>query len=820
MSRKLVVVLSLVLVVALSFSAFAATDRKATWIDEVIIVQETSVNTAISRLQAGDIDIWASSSSDVTAFNAVVNDPNLDFFQVFGSYTEITFNPVGPKFNDGRLNPLSSRRIREATNMLIDRDYIAQEIYGGLAVPKYTLLNSSFVDYARVVEKARELELKYAYNLEAARAIIEEEMTAMGAELVNGIWHYDGKPIEIKVLARSEDERAALGDYFAEQLEKVGFTTSIDYRTGAEASPIWMMGDPWNGEWHVYTGGWLAPVVYRDQGHIFNQMYTRRTMTQPLWQALEPIPELDEISDKLYRKQFSTMEERKALYERALELAFEDSPRIFVVDQTAFIPRRTEIAVASDLAGGVAGTGLWPSTIRRGNEVGGVVTIGQQQVLVEPWNPVGGSNWTFDQLPMRATFDRGFITDPFTGNYVPHRIARMDLTVREGLPVSKSPGSDWVELNFAEKIEVPGDAWAEWDAANQRWITVAEKWPEGVTAERKAVMYYRDDLWKTAKWHDGSPASIADVLIPFIISFDQGMEASPIYDPAAVAGLQTLLASFRGLKILSVDPFIYEYYSDAWYLDAEQNLSDLYAVMYNYGKQPWHTLALGILAEINGELAFTASKANTLDAEWLGYQSGPSLPILDKWLDYAIETNYVPYAEFMKDWITEEEIASRYANAKKWYQEKEHFWIGDGPMYLERAYPVEKMVHLKRFEDYSEPADKWAIYDEPRVAEVEVSGPARVSSGSEAVFEVEITFKGEAYRIEDINEVKFLVLDAAGNVALSGQGEGVVDGLFQIVLTPEQTASLPVGSNTLDVIVLPTLVGGATFGSHTFVTLP
>jgi len=367
MSRKLVVVLSLVLVVALSFSAFAATDRKATWIDEVIIVQETSVNTAISRLQAGDIDIWASSSSDVTAFNAVVNDPNLDFFQVFGSYTEITFNPVGPKFNDGRLNPLSSRRIREATNMLIDRDYIAQEIYGGLAVPKYTLLNSSFVEYARVVEKARELELKYAYNLEAARAIIEEEMTAMGAELVNGIWHYDGKPIEIKVLARSEDERAALGDYFAEQLEKVGFTTSIDYRTGAEASPIWMMGDPWNGEWHVYTGGWLAPVVYRDQGHIFNQMYTRRTMTQPLWQALEPIPELDEISDKLYRKQFSTMEERKALYERALELAFEDSPRIFVVDQTAFIPRRTEIAVASDLAGGVAGTGLWPSTIRRGN---------------------------------------------------------------------------------------------------------------------------------------------------------------------------------------------------------------------------------------------------------------------------------------------------------------------------------------------------------------------------------------------------------------------------------------------------------------------
>ncbi|KLU39103.1 MAG: ABC transporter substrate-binding protein [Limnochordia bacterium] len=818
MKRKLIVALSLLLVCAFSVGALAATDRKGTWVDEVIIVEESSINTAISRLQAGDIDVWASTSSDVTAFNTVVNDPNLDYFQVFGSYTEITFNPVGPFFNDGRFNPLHNMKIREATNILIDRDYIAQEIYGGLAVPKYTLLNSSFADYARVVEKARELELRYAPDFEAAKATIHAEMIAMGAELVNGVWHYEGQPVELKVLARSEDERKALGEYFAEQLEKVGFATTVEYRTGAEASPIWLMGDPWEGQWHVYTGGWSAPVVYRDQGHIFNQMYTRRTMTQPLFQALEPIPELDELSDKLYRKEFTTMAERKALYERALELAFLDSPRIFVVDQVSFLPRRAEIAVASDLAGGVSGTGLWPSTLRRGNEIGGTITFGSQQVLVEPWNPVAGSNWTFDQLPIRATFDRGFMTNPFTGNYHPHRIERMEVTVEAGLPVSKS--MDWVDLSFEDEIVVPGDAWAEWDPVEQRFITVAEKWPEGITAKRKSVMFYREDLYDTVKWHDGSKWHIVDALLPFIMSFDQGMEDSPFYDPAAAASLQTLLAAFRGLKILSIDPFIYEYYTESWSLDAEQNLSDIFAVMYNYGKAPWHTLSIGLLAELNGELAFSASKANTLDAEWLGYQSGPSLPILDKWLDYAIENNYIPYADFLKDYITEEEIAARYANAKKWYQEKGHFWIGDGPMYLERAYPVEKMVHLKRFEDYSEPADKWSMFDEPRVAEVEVNGPSRVRAGAEAVFEVAISFKGEPYAIEHIQEVKFLVLDAAGNVALSGVGEGVVDGLFQVVLTPEQTASLPVGSNTLDVIVLPTLVGGATFGSHTFVTLP
>ena len=37
---------------------------------------------------------------------------------------------------------------------------------------------------------------------------------------------------------------------------------------------------------------------------------------------------------------------------------------------------------------------------------------------------------------------------------------------------------------------MPGDAWAEWDPVEQRFITVAEKWP-GITAKRKSVMFYR-----------------------------------------------------------------------------------------------------------------------------------------------------------------------------------------------------------------------------------------------------------------------------------------------------------------------------------------
>ena len=126
-------------------------------------------------------------------------------------------------------------------------------------------------------------------------------------------------------------------------------------------------------------------------------------------------------------------------------------------------------------------------------------------------------------------------------------------------------------------------------------------------------------------------------------------------------------------------------------------------------------------------------------------------------------------------------------------------------MYLEKCYPIERMVHLKRFEQYSEPADKWAMFDEPRIAEVEMSGPSRVKAGDEVRFEVEISFKGEPYAVEHIQEVKFIVLDATGAVAASGIGTPVADGLFEIVLTGEQTAQLPVGSNRIEAIVLPTL---------------
>ncbi|MBC7170474.1 hypothetical protein H5T54_06070 [Candidatus Bipolaricaulota bacterium] len=84
----------------------------------------------------------------------------------------------------------------------------------------------------------------------------------------------------------------------------------------------------------------------------------------------------------------------------------------------------------------------------------------------------------------------------------------------------------------------------------------------------------------------------------------------------------------------------------------------------------------------------------------MDYTKGPSLPILAKYLDEALATGYIPYAPTMGKYVTAAEAKARYENLKAWYEKMGHFWVASGPFYLEKAYPTEKIIVLKRFEDY------------------------------------------------------------------------------------------------------------------------
>lgn len=812
-----VVSLSLVLVLALALGAGAQT-RMGTWLDEVVFVQEADQSQAVTRLEVGDIDVYADTLTNAELFQRVLNSPFLTYSESFGSYSELTFNPYGPEFEDGRLNPFSVPRVREAMNYLIDRDFIADELYGGLGQAKYFATNAAFPDYARYAAAAKALELKYAYDKDTAAEIIAEEMDNLGAELVDGTWHYNGEPVDIIVLIRDEDERRLIGDYVASQLEDIGFTATRLYRAAAEASPLWIGADPALGQMHIYTGGWISTAVSRDTSFNFTQFYMPQGQASPLWEAYTPTEEFVEIARRLEHNIFSNMEEREEVFTRAWELGLEDSVRIWLIDQLAFTPRRAGTLVAADMAGAIAGSWLWSSTLRREGEVGGSMTIGLQSLLTEPWNPIDGTNWIYDAMLQRGAAENATVIDPYTGLAYPRRLERAELFVSEGLPVGQT--LDWVDLNFVEgEIEVPGDAWVDWDPVEQRFITADEKFPEGLTALRKSVVHYPADLFDTVKWHDGSPISVADFVLPMILGHERAMEESAIYDQSSVPGYDSGMSVFKGRRIVSTDPLIIESYGDDYALDAENSIVTFWP-QFTYGPGSWHALAITLLAEGNQETAYSAAKASLLDIEWLNMIAGPSLEVLARHLSDAADTGYIPYASVLGEFLDADEVAQRYANLSSWYADKGHFWLGTGPLYLDSVFPVESTAVLKRNEAYPDAADRWDIFAEPMVAEVEVEGPARLSPGQDADFDVWVTFDGEAYPQDLIADVTFLVISAAGEVALTGDAEFVADGLYEIRLTADDIAGLPVGAGQLAAIVVPIPVAKPTMETVSFVVTP
>jgi peptide/nickel transport system substrate-binding protein len=226
------------------------------------------------------------------------------------------------------------------------------------------------------------------------------------------------------------------------------------------------------------------------------------------------------------------------------------------------------------------------------------------------------------------------------------------------------------------------------------------------------------------------------------------------------------------------------------------------------------------MAEGENLLAFSSGKADTLEIEWMSYIAGPSLEILNNKLISATEELYIPYEPTMGAYITEDEAATRYANLAEWFRTKGHFWIGTGPLYLERAFPLEGTVLLRRNRAFPDMADRWDRFSEARVATVDVSGADSVTIGNEATFDVYITFKDEPYAIADVKQVKYLIVDAKGQLAYVGAAEAVADGEWLVTVPADVTGALEAGSNRLEIAVVLKPVALPAFGSMQFVTAP
>ncbi|MEJ1730969.1 hypothetical protein SMA90_32075, partial [Escherichia coli] len=73
----------------------------------------------------------------------------------------------------------------------------------------------------------------------------------------------------------------------------------------------------------------------------------------PVFMENDSDPEFQELGDKLYNREFTTMEQRAEMMARALELSLEDSLQVMIVDSKRFVPHQEGLVVTTDLAAGV-----------------------------------------------------------------------------------------------------------------------------------------------------------------------------------------------------------------------------------------------------------------------------------------------------------------------------------------------------------------------------------------------------------------------------------------------------------------------------------
>jgi peptide/nickel transport system substrate-binding protein len=810
-------------------TAVPPTTRHGGWLDEVDY-SVVGADSAIAQVQAGAIDLFSfnMASTELSALKS----SGLGYSGSFGGNYAIMLNPA--VFKDATvLNPFSDKKIREAMNWLIDRNYVNQEIYGGGSIPKFFAITTNLVDYTGVVEEARALETKYAYNLDKAKQVMSDEMTTLGATTgPDGKFQYKGKPVNLIFIIRSDGDgtRKPMGDYVATQLESVGFTVERDYKKSSEASPIWIGSNPVDGKWNMYTAGWLNSGLTRDEGNSFQQMYAPDSQQGlSVFIANTTIdPAFQKAADDLANHTFSTVAERHDLMVKALDLSMQDSTQVWVIDQQVYSPYKTNVNVTYDLASGIEAAAMYPYNLRFTDKEGGQMKIGTNDLFTEPWNTIGGDNWIWDTGVMRFTeqgsdivgFTGGIMGDPYTGLAWPQRIATAEVTAQTGLPITKS--LDWVTLNTADSIPVPPDTWVDWDAKAGKFITAAEKFPNGTTAKVKSVVTYPADLFTTVKWHDGSPLSVADFIMPTIQFFDEANKDSKIYDPALEPYLQSYLPTYKGFRITSTNPLTIENYSDLYYNDAELNVvSDWPASPTGLtGENSWDVLAISDMAAADGQLAFTADQADAKKIEQMSWVGGPSLDILSKELDTADGQSLVPYPNALGQYITAADAKTRYDNLKAWYTAHGHYWVGTGPYYLDKVFTTEKTLVLKNNPDFPDLSDRWSSFSTPKLATAALDGPAQVKVGDSVTFDVNVTFKGNPYANSDIKQVKYLLYDATGAVVSTGDATAKEDGHYQVVLGSDVTSKLAAGSDKVEVAVVPIPVAIPAYASLDFVVVP
>ena len=298
--------------------------RGAPKVDEVIFQTYQNQDTMAQDLKTGAIQTgWNIPSAQ---FNALNSDPNLEAIRaVTIGFDELGFNCADKKvYPKSTGNPvLQDPAFRSALQWAIDKEKIVSIGYNGNAAPADTIVTRDF--YSAEADYHLTPASPYTFDLDKARQALD----AAGYPDANGdgIREYKGKPIKLRLYARSESpESQNCGKLITGWFKDIGL--DIDYQViddGALGDKQYNYdGNEYAPDFDMFIWGWGGDV---DPNFILSVLTTDsiENWSDCVWSNAE--------YDKLFLQQQTTLDvqERIAIVKKMQQIVYDESPYIPLV---------------------------------------------------------------------------------------------------------------------------------------------------------------------------------------------------------------------------------------------------------------------------------------------------------------------------------------------------------------------------------------------------------------------------------------------------------------------------------------------------------
>lgn len=213
-------------------------------------------------------------------------------------------------FNAGEMSPLHDSKVRQAVNLLVDRDLLVKGALDNIGKPAWKFFPDAFPWSSDKVSS-------YRFDPEAAASLLAEA----GYEKVDGVWSKNGTPLELRVVSySSRAEMSAITETMAALLAQNGIKSKIEMFTWAG-----MLDKVKQGEYDVSVVFWTPEMTGHPDLHLKSQFHSKAGLNYQNWAS----PEFDALVDK--GRGLDEGAEAMEVYTKAQQILQDDAPIIPLV---------------------------------------------------------------------------------------------------------------------------------------------------------------------------------------------------------------------------------------------------------------------------------------------------------------------------------------------------------------------------------------------------------------------------------------------------------------------------------------------------------